>query len=318
MKKIIVMGIPHHGNIGDNAIAVAEEQLLSKYFSEYKVYYMQEKYLDMCAKRVKKYINDEDIILLHGGGNIGDTYERPEKGRREVIKLYPNNKIIIFPQTAYFSDTQKGKEELEISKQIYNNHKKLIILAREEKSYNFMKEHFYNAKIYLTPDIVMTLHKPNNIYKNREGVLFLFRTDEEKTLDDRKVKELINNKYTKVTTSDMNLGKGIVKIGGKVRDELLESKFNQLKEHKFVITDRLHGMIFAAITETPCIAFGNFNHKISESYKWLENLKYIYYCNNIDDLESQIEKIEKLTPEDIKYNNTFAEKCIADILLKEI
>ena len=116
----------------------------------------------------------------------------------------------------------------------------------------------------------------------------------------------------------MNLGKGIVKIGGKVRDELLENKFNQLKEHKLVITDRLHGMIFAAITETPCIAFGNFNHKISESYKWLKNLKYIQYCDDIDDLENQLAKIEKLVPEDIKYNNMFAEKCIADIMQKEI
>ena len=318
MKKIIVMGIPHHGNIGDNAIAVAEEELLSKYFSDYKIYYMQEKYLDVCAKKVKKYINDEDIILLHGGGNIGDTYERPEKGRREVIKLYPNNKIIIFPQTAYFSDTENGRKELEISKQIYNNHKNLVILAREEKSYSFMKEHFYNAKLYLTPDIVMTLYKPNKLYENRNGVLFLFRTDEEKTLNDKKVKELINNKYGRVNISDMNLGKGIVKIGGKVRDELLENKFNQLKEHKFVITDRLHGMIFAAITETPCIAFGNFNHKISESYKWLKNLKYIQYCNDINDLENQLTKIEKLVPEDIKYDNTFAEKCIVDIMLKEI
>ena len=53
MKKIIVMGIPHHGNIGDNAIALAEETLLKKYFSDYKIFYMQEKYLDKCAKRVK-------------------------------------------------------------------------------------------------------------------------------------------------------------------------------------------------------------------------------------------------------------------------
>ena len=126
MKKLIVMGIPHHGNIGDNAIAVAEEEILYKYFGqEYKIYYMQEKFLDVCANRVKKFINDEDIVLLHGGGNIGDTYERPEKGRREVIKIFPNNKIIIFPQTAYFSDTEEGRKELEISKQIYNNHKNL-------------------------------------------------------------------------------------------------------------------------------------------------------------------------------------------------
>ena len=317
MKRIIIMGIPHHGNIGDNAIAVAEEELIKKYFPDYKLYLMQEKYLDICADKVKKIINKGDIILLHGGGNIGDTYVRPEKGRREVIKLFPDNKIIIFPQTAYFSETEEGNKELEISKEIYNNHKNLVILAREEKTYKFMKENFYNAKIYLTPDIVMTMHKKSN--KNREGALLLFRTDKEKTLnntDIEKIKEIAENKFKKYILSDMNLGSGIVNIGGAKREQILESKFNELQEARIVITDRLHGMIFAAITETPCIVFGNFNHKISESYKWLKNLGYIQFCNNIEEIEESIEKVTKL--KDIKYDNKFAEDAIVDILKKEI
>lgn len=317
MKKIIIMGIPHHGNIGDNAIAVAEEELIKKYFPDYKLYLMQEKYLDICADKVKKIINNEDIILLHGGGNIGDTYVRPEKGRREVIKLFPNNKIIIFPQTAYFSETEEGKKELEISKEIYNNHKNLVILAREEKTYKFMKENFYNAKIYLTPDIVMTMHKKSN--RNRKGALLLFRTDKEKTLkntDIEKIKEIAENKFKKYILSDMNLGSGIVNIGGVKREQILENKFNELQEARIVITDRLHGMIFAAITETPCIVFGNFNHKISESYKWLKNLGYIQFCNNIEEIEESIEKVTKL--KDMKYDNKFAEDAIVDILKKEI
>ena len=88
MKKLIIMGIPHHGNIGDNAIAIAEEELIKKFFPQYTLYKMQEKYLDICVNKAKNFINDDDIILLHGGGNIGDTYERPEKGRREVIKTF--------------------------------------------------------------------------------------------------------------------------------------------------------------------------------------------------------------------------------------
>ena len=40
MKKLIIMGIPHHGNIGDNAIAIAEEQLIKNFFSQYKLYMM--------------------------------------------------------------------------------------------------------------------------------------------------------------------------------------------------------------------------------------------------------------------------------------
>ncbi len=317
MKKLIIMGIPHHGNIGDNAIAVAEEELIKKIFPQYKLYKMQEKYLDICVNRAKNFINDDDIILLHGGGNIGDTYERPEKGRREVIKTFPNNKIIIFPQTAYFSDTEKGKKELEISKEIYNAHKNLIIMAREEKSYQFMKKHFYNNKIYLTPDIVMTLNKSLN--KDREGVLLLFRTDKEKTLEDQKIekiKEIAKNKFGKYVMSDMNLGSGIVNIGGKKREEVLNNKFEQFQSSKIAITDRLHGMIFAAITETPCVVFGNFNHKISESYKWLKKLEYIQFCDNIEEIEQAIEKVTNVKSK--KYDNKFAEEAIIDVLKKEI
>jgi len=317
MKKIIVMGIPHHGNIGDNAIAIAEEELLNKYFKEYKIYYMQEKYLDVCANRIKKFINVEDIILLHGGGNIGDTYARPETGRREVIKLFPNNKIIVFPQTAYFSNTEEGRKELEISKQIYNNHPNLIIMAREEKSYNFMKEHFYNAKVYLTPDIVMSLYKGSK--KERSGALLLFRTDKEKTLEDNNIetiKSVVEEKFGNYNLTDMNLGSGIVNIGGNLRESVLNGKFNEFQTSKIAITDRLHGMVFAAITETPCVVFGNFNHKISESYKWLQNLEYIKFCDNINDLEKCIEQVTNVKKP--KYDNSFAEQKILEILRNKI
>ena len=317
MKKIIIMGIPHHGNIGDNAIAIAEEELIKKFFPQYELYMMQEKYLDICVKKVRKIIKDQDIIMLHGGGNIGDTYERPEKGRREVIKTFPNNKIIIFPQTAYFSDTIEGQKQLEKSKEIYNNHKNLIIFAREEKSYEFMKKNFYNCKIYLTPDMVMTLNK--SIDLDRKGALLLFRTDKEKTLENEsieKIKEIVKTKFEKYTISDMNLGSGIVNIGGKKREEILDNKFKQFQTSQIVITDRLHGMIFAAITETPCVVFENFNHKITESYKWLENLEYIRFCDNMNEIEDIIEEVIK--SKNRKYDNKFAEEAIIKILKKEI
>lgn len=317
MKKLIVMGIPHHANVGDNAIAVAEEQLLDKYFPSYEKYYMQENYLHICAKRIEKFVNDEDIILLHGGGNIGDTYVTPEKGRREVIKLFPNNKIIIFPQTAYFSETEHGRKELEISKEIYNSHKDLIIMARENKSYNFMKDNFYNAKVYLTPDIVMSMAKHSR--KERKGALLLFRADKEKVLQDEDIeiiKKLSDKRFGGYNLSDMDLTNEVINIAGHIREKILEDKFNELQTAQLVITDRLHGMIFAAITETPCVVFSNFNHKITESYKWLENLGYIKFCDNIENIEAKIDEV--ISVENINYDNAFAEDCIAKILIEEI
>lgn len=318
MKKLIIMGIPYHGNIGDQAIAIAEEQILKKYFPEYDINLMSEDNLDICSERAKKYINEETIILLHGGGNIGDTYSRPERGRRKVIQLYPNNKIIIFPQTAYFSNTENGKKELKISKQIYNAHKDLTIMAREQKSYEFMKKHFYNNKIYLTPDIVMSMEKKAN--KERNGALLLFRNDTEKVLDNNeveKITQIIRKKYGSCTFSDMSLGHlDIHNIGGKYRKQIVDSKFNEFQTSKVVITDRLHGMIFSAISQTPCVALGNFNHKIEMSYQWLKDLGYIEYCNDISNIE---EKINKVTSSNKPcYDSSFANNIIAKILKDEI
>ena len=75
-------------------------------------------------------------------------------------------------------------------------------------------------------------------------------------------------------------------------------------------------MIFAAITETPCVVFGNFNHKITESYKWLENLEYIRFCDNMNEIEDIIEEVIK--SKNRKYDNKFAEEAIVKILKKEI
>ena len=119
MRKLIIIGIPHHGNLGDNAIALAEEMMLKQNFSQYEIYQIPEKFLYKCIDIAKEFINKDDVLLLHGGGNIGDTYLVPEEGRRKVIQLFPDNKIIIFPQTAFFEDNEK----------LSRGHKKFVIYS---------------------------------------------------------------------------------------------------------------------------------------------------------------------------------------------
>ena len=41
------------------------------------------------------------------------------------------------------------------------------------------------------------------------------------------------------------------------REEELKRKFNEFKSAKLVVTDRLHGMVFAAITGTNCIVINS-------------------------------------------------------------
>ena len=314
MKKLFLMGVPHHGNIGDNAIAIAEEQIINKFFPKLELIRLPEKDLIEKLEQIRVKISNDDIILLHGGGNIGDTYFVPEQGRRYVLQNFPNNKTIVFPQTAFFDD----KKELEISKKIYNAHSDLTIMGREKKSYHFMKKEFYNCKVFLTPDIVLTMKKAMNL--ERKDIIVMFRNDREKTLTQEaqdNIKKVLNKRFGNFLQTDMHLGEDVTDMEGKKREEVLNAKFEQFNRAKLVITDRLHGMIFAAITETPCVVIGSYTHKIEESYnKWLKSLEYIRFCKNINTLETDIETV--LNSKNRDYDNTFAEKTISQILTDKI
>lgn len=314
MKRAIIFGIPHHGNLGDNAIAMTEEKFLKDNLKGYDIYTVPERNLHLCADKLKKYIKPDDVLFMHGGGNIGDTYERPEKGRRKVIQNFPNNKIIIFPQTVYYSDTDLGRKELEISKEIYNNHPDLTMIAREEKSYEFMKKHFTNAKIILTTDIVMYLDK-TDLSKKREGAILALRTDREKVFTETnkiEAENIVKKYYDKISITDTNIRDINNNIFETEREAILDEKFAEFQTAELAITDRLHGMIFATITSTPCVAFTNFNFKIKESFKWLQQLGYIEFCDDIEELEEKIKKVKSIS--NPRYDNKFAKETLVKML----
>lgn len=182
MKKILLLGVPYHGNIGDSAIYCAERKFIEDNFKDYEFHYVSEQGLDKCIDRIQKYYNNEDIIFMHGGGNIGNLYLWHEEIRRRAIAKFKNNKIIIFPQTIYFENNEEGVKEEKNTIEVYNSHKDLTLIAREKKSYEIMKEKFPKNNVILTPDIVTYLDKTEPL-QNREGILLAMRNDKEVKLE---------------------------------------------------------------------------------------------------------------------------------------
>ena len=90
---------------------------------------------------------------------------------------------------------------------------------------------------------------------------------------------------------------------GNVRLDAQESR-NELANIWFdfsktgiAITDRLHGMIFCAITRTPCVAINNKNGKVKGVYeRWLSRLNYIKLVDdyNILNLKKAVGEISEL------------------------
>jgi len=176
-----------------------------------------------------------------------------------------------------------------------------------------MKKEFNKVNIILAPDIVMYLDKTDSTIQ-REGALFLMRKDAEKVLTDKNLEQInnvVSKHYNNIILSDTHIGDEIL-ITKAIREKVLEKKLQEVRKAELVITDRLHGMIFAAITSTPCIAFGNYNHKIKSSFKGLEHFKYIKYIEDIEQLEEKIKELRLL--KEYKYNKEFAQKFHNEIL----
>ncbi|MCF7623647.1 MULTISPECIES: polysaccharide pyruvyl transferase family protein [Bacillaceae] len=291
-KKVFVMQTPTHGNLGDQAIAYAQKQFFTNNFKDYEYVEVPFEEVFLKAKNIRKIINPSDLIVIHGGGNMGDMYLYEELTRRFIVNYFKNVKIISFPQTISFSNTLFGDFGLRGTKKVYKSNENFFIVARETKSYEIMKKEFGKEKVILTPDIVLSLSEIGE--NNRKGIVTCFRNDIERIIDNN-VKEILLNvikeKYHNLIITDTVVNHNIPISN---RDEELRKIWNTFRNAEVVLTDRLHGMIFCAITRTPCIVVNNFNHKIEYSYKnWLSNLDYIKFVDKFD-VENIINHIEDL------------------------
>jgi exopolysaccharide biosynthesis predicted pyruvyltransferase EpsI len=144
IKKIIytITPSPSLRNVGDHAQVIAIKKWFMENFNEYLVLEFDKNEIYKYLNLIKKIVNEDDLIFLHSGGNFGDRSLWSEGARRSIINNFPKNKIISLPQTIFFSNTQKGRKELEKTKHICNNHKDLTIIARDSYSFKLAKNYF--------------------------------------------------------------------------------------------------------------------------------------------------------------------------------
>lgn len=298
LNSYILFCTPIHGNIGDQAIAIAEYKFLEDIGIK-NIFEITSPKTDTSCQALKNLIDDKAIIMIHGGGFLGNQWSIEQERLEKVIKTFPNNKIVIFPQTIYFTNNEDGKEAQNRAQNIFSKHKNLVICAREKKSYSMMKEIFANAKIILIPDIVLYLKKFEKEFK-RDGILLCLRKDPEAKLnsqDREKIYDIVCKYNSKVYWTDTVINEV---IETNKRKEALYNKLQEFAKSKLVVTDRLHGMIFAAITKTPCIVLGNYNHKVKGVYEWIKDLDYIEYIDNLSEIEKMVKKLYNKEVE--KYN----------------
>lgn len=289
-NNYVYLDLPYYNNLGDTLIWEGTKNFLKTL--PYKCLYST----DMLFY-IERNFSENVIILLQGGGNFGDLYRDHTDFRKRIINTYPRNKIIILPQSVYYNNSNLIQEDATF----YANYPNVIICARDEYSYQFLKQNFSN-NILLVPDMAFFIDL--NKYKiPKSGVksLYLKRLDKEFSsinylkipseveVHDWPTIEYSIKKYYYIDKIFYPV-KFLFWIFGKKYKKLVEDfkrdKFyrpsyvqigiNFISQYSTIYTTRLHVLILSVLLDKKIFLMDNTTGKLNSFYTtWLKDLDNI-------------------------------------------
>lgn len=301
-KHIFFCGVPVHKNMGDQAQRYCIRLWCQQNYPDHEILEISTWpfYERDFRERIKKAIKKDDLIVIQSGYCTTDRHY-DHKMHRFLVKTFPENKILIMPQTVNFIDEREGYK----TGKIYAEHKHLLFLARDKVSYQSAKRFFPSTDVQLYPDIVTTLigSMPNT--SERDGVLLCIRNDSEKKYTDDEIKQLKNKLqeaglFCEIADTNSNLP--LKELIANFSSEL-EKTLDFFASHKVVITDRYHGTIFSMISNTPVIVIATNDHKVKTGTEWFKGI----YANSQYNADS-LDEAYSLAMNIMKTNNTIVNK----------
>lgn len=294
-KKILLIGTAEHSNIGDLAISKAAQELLLDQFPEYTQVEFSTFELDAQYDFLQAIVHRDDLFFFNGGGNLGNRYMEEEMLRRRVLSDYPNHKAVIMPQTISFTDDEEGRRQAALSADVYTRHSDLTLFVRGKASLQFAQAHFPGVRCALMPDTVFSMR--TGYHLARRGILLCIRDDAESRLspEERDRIAAAAQAYTEELSRTTNMAER--EIGREARAARVNEELKRFAGHRVVITDRLHGMIFAAVTGTPVVVLRSADRKIEEYYEaFLAGSNAVFYVgtdlDRLNDALAQALRVE--------------------------
>ncbi|AJZ61208.1 polysaccharide pyruvyl transferase family protein [Paraburkholderia fungorum] len=266
-RKFHYIEIPIHDNIGDLLIMQGTLAFLSR--NKLRAKTMSTTQSFRC-----EWVKENDVLVFQGGGNFGDLYGNIHKVREEIVSRLPKNRIIILPQTIYFSSKEVERE----SADIFLTHKDVHLFVRDQTSFNSAKK--FSNHVYLVPDMA------HQLYPIRSGNSPTHRNVRIRRVDTERPNVCVENteRIFDKTTDWIDVIGGSerwIKLIWRFESFLNRCKFEKIVRlivpiiwlpmaqrfsnravdlfgrHEHVFTDRLHGHILACLMDKPNTVFDN-------------------------------------------------------------
>ncbi len=291
--NVFYFGAARHSNLGDLAQSVCIREWLSKNFPDYNVIEVETNAIVNTSfsvlNQLKKIVSETDLIVFQSGYTTTDLGGFADEMHQVIMKAFPNNKMLMLPQTIFF----KSEKNREKCSRVYNSIKNMLYLARDRVSYNMALNMFPDIKVMLFPDIVTTMIGKYCYNNKRDGILFCLRNDGEKYYSDSEIQELFNacTKFCNCTITDTT--KPNTKEILMNPKEYIEKEIEDYSRYKIIITDRYHGTILSLVAGTPVIILKTNDHKVITGADWFKGVydEHVFLAN---DLKNAYEIVEKL------------------------
>ncbi|MDR2898954.1 MAG: glycosyltransferase, partial [Clostridiales bacterium] len=236
IKKAYLFFAPNYGNLGDHAIAMASRWFFKEHFNLTLVEIPYSSF-DSAIDIAKKNITINDLIVITGGGFLGSLWINLELQTRKVVSLFPNNPVLILPQTLYWDSSEESKNESTITRNIYASHNNLTLYARDTYTHMLMEETYPDCSVDIAPDMVLAVDWEGYFDSclERNGALICLKNDKESVIfstDKEYLCSLGEKLCETINISDNNLD---VDIAPYQRYDLVRKKLNEFSGAKLVI-----------------------------------------------------------------------------------
>lgn len=286
----VLYDLPFHSNIGDILIWEGERTLLDQ---------LPFRCLDAASRLTCRFpkLSEEVIILFHGGGNMGDLYHEHMEFLIKLVRIYPKNRIVVFPQTFYYDDPAA----LDADMNVLITHKRLVVCTRDQYSYQLVQPYFQQQTL-LVPDMAFYIDTGwLRKYEDREtkDTLYIKRVDAEwkashRNFDSSKMVvsdwptfsgRLFDDLWVAKVLNQLSswqlpfIGKWMDRIWERYASTSYQTKLILIGIHfispfKTIYTTRLHGCILALLLQKKVILIDNSYGKNAHFYHtWLADME---------------------------------------------
>ena len=297
-QEIQYLDIPSYMNLGDHLIAHGTFTFFEKHHIKL-IHSGELKYYP------KEWLEESKCFVFQGGGNWGDLYPFIHNSRKSIIKHIKHKRIIVLPQSIFYSKEKSFLEDVEFFKGCTDFH----LFTRDKESFHTTRKLTKNA--YLVPDMAHQLKdKLSRIASHfedceKETELFFLRKDNEIKGGKNSMRSHVNAIDWDYFTAPrkrhfdnlIKLRRFFIKhpLTRQFLDpgfqswqtnswQMLEPAIRLICRHDRIITDRLHVMLLAQmLNKNVTVLDNNLYGKLLNYYStWSELLPNVTFADKTD------------------------------------